>query len=292
VKEIVDELKIFKKQLAKILKLMNTYAKIKENPIDNAYILEKTLGDIERTTTTLPKSELTQSITAWLKQEKEAVAKVKEEFRFTFGKELKKLLEKDGKQLRGQYPLLRIGVFTLKLDFEFGNATLFFGPEIEKLKSNIQLQTNAICRELKKFDDMLQKKQFNAEDMLTNLHQSYKRRLSLTNKAFGEKILITEVLEEFVILKQSKKFFIDPKRENYQEYPRIILSYLLYRLKKSHADQQGMRLHVATFDATVDKLRAIWVPENEEGEGTYYSYISFEKTDKGKAPAGFAKENG
>jgi hypothetical protein len=277
VQEIVEKLKTFKKQTTKILKLMDAYAQIKENPIDNVYLLEKNLSDIERAATSLPHTELTQSITAWLKEKKEAVAKAKDEFRFIFGKELKTLLEKDGRQLHGQYPLLRIGLFTLKLDFEFGNATLFFGPEIEKLKSNIQLQPDAICGELKKFDDMLQKKQFNAEEMLTNIYRAYERRLSLTNKSYGEKILITEVLEEFVILKQSKKFSIDPKRENYQEYPRITLSFLLYRLRTSHANQQGMRLHVATFDATVDKLRSIWVPDNEEGDGTYYSYISFEK---------------
>jgi hypothetical protein len=291
VQEIINKLKVFKKQAAKIAKLMDAYAETKENPTDNAYILEKKLGDIERTATTLPPSELTQSIAGWLKEEKIVVAKAKDEFRFTFGKELKTLLGKDGRQIRGQYPLLRIGLFTIKLDFEFGNATLFFGPEIEKLKSNIQLQPDAICRELKKFDDMLQNKQFNDEEMLTSIYQAYKRRLALANISYGEKLLITEVLEEFVILKQSKKFSIDPKRENYREYPRITLSYLLYRLRKSHANQQGMRLHVATFDATVDKLRSIWVPENEDGDGTYYSYISFEKTDKSEAPTGSGKEN-
>jgi hypothetical protein len=234
---------------------------------------------------------LTQSISAWLKGEKEAITKAKGEFRFAFGKELKTLLEKDGRQLHGQYPLLRIGLFTLKLDFEFGNATLFFGPEIEKLKSSIQLQPDSICRELKKFDDMLQKEQFNAEEMLKDICQAYKRRLLLTNKSYGEKLLITDVLEEFVILKQSNKFSIDPRRENYREYPRIILSYLLYRLRKSHVNQQSMRLHVATFDATVNRLRSIWVPENEKGDGTYYSYISFETTDKNGASAGCGVEN-
>ena len=52
---------------------------------------------------------------------------------------------------------------------------------------------------------------------------------------------------------------------------------MLYLLKKSNLLEKGIRLHVATFDATVDKIHSIWILENEDGEGTHYSQISFEK---------------
>lgn len=256
---------------------MNAYSKTKENPVDNVYVLEKKLSEIDQAITALPKSELTNSLNAWLKQEKTEIEKAKEDFRFRFGQELKKLLEKARIQMRGQYPLLRIGLYTLKLDFEFGDAVLYFGPEVEKLKSKIPIQPETIYETIKKYDDAFRAIKFNSDEIFKDLYQAYKNRLALADKPFGEKLLITEVLGEFVILKQSRSFFIDPKRKNYKEYPRIMLSYLIYRLKQSHANQRCIRLHVATFDATVDKLRSLWVPENEEGDGTYYSYISFEK---------------
>ncbi len=52
----------------------------------------------------------------------------------------------------------------------------------------------------------------------------------------------------------------------------------LYRLKKSevHAiENHIVKLSVATFDATTEKKRSLWVPDNEQGDGTYYSYLSF-----------------
>jgi hypothetical protein len=101
--------------------------------------------------------------------------------------------------------------------------------------------------------------------------------LKLTNKQYGEKLLVTDVLHEFAMLQQSKKFLIDPKKSNFHEFSRVKLSYILYYLKKSDA-LKDMHLHVATFDATTDKRHSMWVPDNEEGEGTHYAYISFEKT--------------
>lgn len=276
-KEIIDDFKTLIKNSTKITKLMNAYDKTKENPVDNAYLLEKKIGEIERVITNLPEFELTASLKIWVQQEKKAIEKAKEDFRFKFGQELKKLLENDDKQMRGQYPLLRVGFYTLKLDFEFGNAILYFGQEVEKLKSKIPLQPETIFKTIKKYDDALRKVKFNPEEIFKDIYQAYKNRLTLMNKSFGEKLLLTEVLGEFVILKQSKNFFIDPKRENYKEYSRVTLSYLLYLLKESNLYQRGMRLHVATFDATVNKLHSLWIPDNDKGNGTYYSYISFEK---------------
>jgi hypothetical protein len=84
-------------------------------------------------------------------------------------------------------------------------------------------------------------------------------------------------LSEFVLLKQSKRFYVDPQKSHFREYSRAKLSYLLYLLKKSAVQEKDLKLYVATFDATVDKMHSIWIPENEEGEGTYYSHISFEQ---------------
>ena len=51
---------------------------------------------------------------------------------------------------------------------------------------------------------------------------------------------------------------------------------MLYLLRKSNLLERGIKLYVATFDATIDKMNSIWILENENGEGTHYSHISFD----------------
>lgn len=257
---------------------MNVYERTKENPVDNVYMLEKKIGEIERIIPELPDFELKRTLSTWLNKEKEEIATFKEDFRFKFGKEFTALFSKEGKKIKGQYPIIRVGFYTLKMNFQFGEAVLFFGPEIEKIKSKIPLEPSTIFETIKKYDDELRTIKSTPEEIFKGLYKAYSRRLKLNNKSFGEKLLITEVLNEFVILKQSAKFLIDPQKANFHEYSRVKLSYLIYCLKKSNLLEKGLRLHVATFDATVDKMHSFWVPENEDGEGTHYSHISFQRT--------------
>ena len=275
--KIVELCQALAKNSRKLIKLIERYDNLRENIVDNAYLLEKKQQEIAKVIELVPAGEVRDSLGTWLNAQKNDLTKAKEDFRFNFGQELKMLSHNDGKELRGQYPLLRIGFFTLKLDFEFGEAALYFGPEIEKLKSKMTLQPKLIWETIARYDNELRDFKFSVEETFSDLARAYKNRLALTNKSMGEKLLITEVMHEYVSLKQSKQFIIDPRRENFREYPRVKLSYLLFRLKNSDLYQRGLRLHVATFDATTNKLHSIWVPDNEEGDGTYYSYISFEK---------------
>jgi hypothetical protein len=278
IKDIQQDLEDLLKNSKKILKILADYERLKANPVANVYICERKLAEISKIIDRLPDFNLKQSLVAWTSQEREEYEKVKEDFHLRFGQDLKKLLAEDDHELRGQYPLLRIGLFTLKLNFEFGEAVLYYGPEAEKITSKIPLEPIKICAEIKKYDEAIRSVECQPEKTLNDLYKAYRRTLMAAEKPFGEKLLILDVLREFVMLKQSKQFLIDPKREKFREYPRIQLSYLLYFLKKSDCLQQGLRFYVATFDATTDKRQSIWVPENEKGEGTYYSHISFDRT--------------
>ena len=265
------------KNTRKISRLLEEYKKLAISPTENAFLLQKKLGEITKVTGILPEFSLKDSLMSWIEHAREELGKIKEDFRFQFGQQFREILRNDGKRLRGQYPLLKIDFYTLQLDFEFGEATLYFGPEIEKIRSKIPLQPEIIFETIKKYDSDLRTVKLTAEDILKTLYEAYSRRLRLNNKSLGDKLLITDVLNEFVMLRQSKKFFADPQKTNFHEYSRVKLSYLLYFLKKSDLSDKGLRLYVATFDATTDRMHSIWIPENEHGEGTYYSYISFEK---------------
>jgi len=167
------------------------------------------------------------------------------------------------------------------LNFEFGEATLFFGPEVDKIRSKIPLNAETIMVEVRRQYEGIRTPKFDATRMLNDLQTAYQRCLRLANKTSGEKILVGDVLREYVFIKQPKQFVIDARKDNYRAYPRMKLCYMLYQLKKAGI-AQNMRLYVATFDATVDKSRSFWIPENEDGEGTYYEYVSF-----GISQAGF-----
>lgn len=279
-KEIIDNIKSLIKNLDKVLKLLTKYNKSKENLLDNAYLAEKNLTEITKLADVLPPFPIKTSILNLINDEKEILEKAKDDFRFSFGEKLSDLFKKDGKAIRGQYPTLRVGMYTIKLNFEFGEAQLFFGPEVEKIKSKIPLNPTSIYDSIIKFDKELNNEKIDPVELFKDLTEAYKRRLLLTGKIIGEKLPIIEVLNEFVFIKQPQKFFNDPKKENYRDYPRIKLSYLLYILRKSNNAVKGLKFYVATFDATGDKKNSIWIPDNDEGDGTYYSYISIETENK------------
>ncbi len=275
-KEIVEQFKGLARVSNRIIKLIPAYEKLKENAIDNAYLMEKKLVEISKIVSGLPDFSMKNVLIDWLTQERQEIEKAKEEFRFEFGEKLRILFHKDNKTIRGQYPILRTGFYTIVLNFEFGEAGLFFGPEIEKVRTKIPLEPLEIYQAVKEIDGELKETKFDPKEFYLDLQNAYKRRLALSNKEYGEKVLIMDVLNEYVMLKQPAQFFTDPRKENYREFSRIKLAYLFYLFKNSEYPDTNIHLYTATLDATADRKLAIWIPDNEEGEGTYFSYLAFE----------------
>jgi hypothetical protein len=272
------------KEIAKRAKItakrFELYAKIKEQPVANINILEKNLNEIKKLVSTFPDSEIKSNLLTWTQEETEFIKHTKEEFRYRFGNELKELLVKDGLALKGQLPLLRVGFYSLKLDFDLGLATLYWGPEIQTIKSKISLSVQEIYKTLYSFDEQIKKRAAQSQDFLKSIHQAYLRYTMFNNLAHDSKILLTDLLSELVLISQPASFRADPAKDKFRDYSRIQFSYDLYNLKKSEKFEIGkskLRLSVATFDATTDKAKSIWVPDNETGDGTYYSYITFEE---------------
>ncbi len=273
---LIQSLKTLARSAARLATMMRDYSKLKDDVVENAYLMEKKVSAIAVLVDNLLSSELKGSISKWLDSERKEVDRAKDEFKFQFGSRLKDLLKSDGLQVRGQYPLLRFGIYTLKLNFELGEAALFFGPEVEKIKSKIPLQPRIIHDIVVKSERDLKVDRSELESLGRDLRTAYERCLKHDGSAYGGKVLITDVLKEYVFMRQPKKFTVDARRENFREYPRAKLSLMLFRLRNTGVVAHGMHLHVATFDATVDRAKTIWVPDNDEGAGTYYEYVSFE----------------
>lgn len=271
--DISAELKRLARVSNKTAKLMAQYMQIQE-AVDAVYFLDRKVDEIERSCGELPECDLKAHILSWIAERRDRIAELKEEFRFTFGKRLTSLFSSDGMHLKGQYPILRIGWYTVKMDLEFGEADLYYGPEVEKIRSKIPLNPDMIHETVKKFDAELKSAGKDPEKLLANLHLAYERALRIEGKQHGERVPINEVMNQFVMVSQAKNFKTDPTRAYFREVSRVTFSYILHLLKKVHAS--GLRLHVATFDATIDKISALWVPEDEGGDGTHYASLSFE----------------
>jgi hypothetical protein len=268
------------KRVKPLTKKLESYQKIKELPVANIHILEKSLNDIKKLSTTFPDSEIKSNLLKWTEEENGFIKNTKEEFRYKFGNELKELLEKDGLVLKGQLPVLRAGLFTLKLDFELGFVAFYWGPEIQTIKAKIPLSVQEIYQALHNSNEQIKKRTLPADNFFKNLQHAYQRFTSLNNIPYGNKVLLIDLLSELVLISQPASFRADPAKDKFREYSRIQFGYDLYNLKKNdhfETDKHKLRLSVATFDATTDKAKSIWVPDNEQGDGTYYSYIAFEE---------------
>lgn len=263
-----------------IAKKLEAWQKIKDQPTLDIPRLEKSLATIKTLLNNFPAPEIKTELLNWLTNEEDLVKKAKEEFRFQFGNQLKELCAKDGFFLKGQLPLLKVGCYTLKIDFESGWAGLYWGPQVQTIKAKIPLSVPLICQTLRNFDGQLKKRALPAQEFLKKLYEAYRRYISL-NPSFraGDKILLIDLLQELVILLQPASFRADPTKEKFRTYSRIQFGYDLFMLKQSEQltiGKKKLRLAVATFNATTDKTKSLWVPDNLEGDGTYYSYIAFE----------------
>jgi hypothetical protein len=227
-----------------------------------------------------PESEVRQKMAEWCRNESAAIEQSRAEFRFEFGRQLVTGLVGSGLTVRGQLPLLRVGLFTVRTDFEAGSATVFWGPEIEKLKSGLALAPAELAATLKKWNERLRQKSVDPAKLAGRLHAAYRRLCGLGGLSEGTRVFLLDLLSELVLLMQPESFRLNPAQEKFVEYPRVRFSYDLFRLKQAGLFAVGdvqMKLHVANFDATTEKAKALWVPDNEEGDGTHYSYISFSK---------------
>ncbi|MEO0097259.1 MAG: hypothetical protein ABIK78_04085 [candidate division WOR-3 bacterium] len=275
---MVEKLNLIAKYTKFFERLIGNYEKTKLKK-DELFLLEKNLKKIKELCEKIEFNDLKNLVYEWIKKEEEWLKNAILEKQENFGRELKEELEKNQLSFSGIFPNIKIGIFTLEINFDLNTCQLFYGPKIEKLKTKIPLNPQTIVKILKDYLKYLHQT-FNPNEYFKKLLFAYERYLFFQKLNWGEKIFLTDLLSELIFLLQKKEFYLDPKKENFKEYSRINFSYDLYRLKTSLGNQlenYSFKLWIAPFDATLDKKKSVWIPNNEMGEGTYFSYISFEK---------------
>ena len=280
---LVEMLQSLSGQSHKLARRLVAYRGLLSDPVNNVHIRARAIAELSGAIQAFPDSDVRSQLTEWCRNESAAIEQSRAEFRFEFGRQLVAGLEGSGMTIKGQLPLLRVGLFTARVDFEAGTATIFWGPEIEKLKSGLKLAPGELAATLKKWNERLRLKSVEPAKLAVRLHAAYRRFCGLGGLNEGTRVFLLDLLSELVLLMQPEGFRLNPTQDRFVEYPRVRFSYDLFRLRQAGAFAVGevqLKLHVANFDATTEKAKALWVPNNEDGDGTHYSYISFSPMTK------------
>jgi hypothetical protein len=275
---LIESLRVLSASALKLTKRLTEYQPLLADPVNNVHARERALADVSGLVAAVPGSDVRAKLDEWLAAERADIESRKSEFRFEFGRRFVAGLEGSGMNVRGQLPMLRVGLFTLKADFAAGTASIFWGPEIEKLRSGLKLEPLALARTVRSYQERLVQKAIEPERLLRQLAAAYRRYCVVTAQPEGSRVFLLDLLSELVLLLQPESFRLNPAQEKFVEYPRVRFSFDLFRLKQAGQFSTGgrrLKLHVANFDATTEKSKALWVPDNDEGEGTHYSYVSF-----------------
>ncbi|MEO0092620.1 MAG: hypothetical protein ABIK61_07950, partial [candidate division WOR-3 bacterium] len=271
--ELSRQLDKIKKLLASLLKIDKDMMSTKPYDMEKSYLQLKKLYTSPLFSEAFAETELYKKLHDFCQEQLKLIEKYKEEFHFVLGAKLKELMA-DFSVVSGQLPILKVKYYTIRFDFANGLASIWWGPQKEIIK-RLSIEPDLIAQTIKTFDQNLNTKWQTSEDFFRLLKSAYNRYILLNGLEYGTKVNLLDLLPEFIMLLQSQSFKIDPIKNHFTEYSRIQYSYDLYKMKTNPNLVSNIQLSVATFAVTEHREKSIWVPDNEQGEGTYYQQIAF-----------------
>ncbi|RSN76930.1 MAG: hypothetical protein DSO07_10315 [Thermoproteota archaeon] len=258
-----------------LLKSLKTIEKLQKDPINNLHKIKQEMGKAEKA---LESSKLEESFKNKIEQHindiRSKIAAWEEEIKDKFGINLENELKKMGFELAGHYPLLKTSFYTLQVDLDNFKVIIWYGPQQERLDV-ARLVPAEVVNKLRKIHESITQRPFDSKGFLSKIYEAYKASLYRLGKEMGDQVPISDVLLEYVLLIQDKKFRVNPVKRNYREYGRVFFSYDLYRLKDRIIDNKELDLIIATRAYTKHWYDFLWIPSNEKGEGIYISHVKF-----------------
>ena len=121
------------------------------------------------------------------------IREMKDEFRYRFGSELKAALAQQGMELQGSSET-ESRLYEIVVDFEAGNAGVFWGPGIERIRTRIALSATEIAGFIGGFDAHLKKTEFKPDAFLRILSEAYEQRLSTLSLMLESRVYVVELL--------------------------------------------------------------------------------------------------
>lgn len=185
-----------------------------------------------------------------------------------FGLELSDAIKPLGLHLKGHWPTLMAGLFTIKLNSDKAQAVLWYGNEQEKLDSH-PIDAMKVAQSIENALNNLGAG-LDEENFMSKLKQAYRRAKNTEHTL----VPINQVLPELAYLVQGEHFYQDPVKKNYRSYSRADFSYDLFKFGRGN-HSEGLQLKVAVRQYTQKRQDFLWIPNNNQGEGTAYSHLQF-----------------
>jgi len=272
IKRLLTQITDFKKKLSSLARFMKKYSKIEPNSLESVQKLSSTLAKIEGMASSLEECSLKASLMSSIEEETKKLEDLSTNLTSSFAIGLDKLLSEKGLKLKGRMPKLTCGFYTIDVDINNSRCKLYYGPKEEfiiTLKLDTEVISDFIALHRKQLDTSFS----NLDIFISQLEKAYRTVTNRSEDQHGKKTPIIKVMTELSILKQSRKFLTDPLRSNFQDYGRIQFSYDLYRVFQTPLKRLTLRLSPATRNQARNRAEYLWVPKDERGNGTIYSYI-------------------
>jgi len=275
--QLINELSKQSKTLRDIQASLSQIERLDKDRSSNVAALQRQLEKVRRLVDNGASSTgVLAEVRAWLTSYEQEVEEARQEMKHRFGAELDRLLRAEGIELRGQWPELKAGLFTLEADIGSGRVTIWYGPKQERL-ATAALSPQDVLQRIQQLHKSLAAMPLDQPKFLKNLFEAYSRVLQRLNKSVGERVPILTVLVELCFLLQDRRFFTDPRRENFKSYSRGQFSYDLFRLHQRRFLDRELALVIATRAYTAKRQDFLWIPSDEQGEGAVYSHLYFKE---------------
>ncbi len=267
----LERLIIFYRKMGDILRIMNEIKKLDESRAANLRALKARTEKILTMCAGMDDSTIVKEFSAEIDAYQQTLVQSEQSLVDEFGVRLEDLLQSRQVTLTGQYPNLRAGLFTIKMDVINWQVTLWYGPEQERLEKcplDAETVANRIGAQLDTLGSQLKPEQY--ASILANVYKKVKIETG------GEEMVpIIQLLPEMALALQGKAFLKDPNKENYMPYSRANFSFDLFKLKRFNPTDLPIlvQLTVAARALTTDKSKYLWIPDDLKGNGSTYSHI-------------------
>lgn len=267
----LERLISFYRIIGDILRIMNEIKKLDEARAANLPALKARVVKIIAICEGLDGSTIIKEFISEINAYQQQLIQSEQSLVDEFGVKLEGLLQSRQIALTGQYPNLRAGLFTIKMDVKNWQVILWYGPEQERLEKcalDAETVANRIVKQSDTLGAQLDPKQY--IEILSNVYK--KVRLEPSS---DETVPIIQLLPEMALALQDKAFLKDPNKENYMPYSRADFSFDLFKFKRCNQTDLPIlvQLTVAARAHTTDKSKYLWIPDDLKGNGSTYSHI-------------------
>lgn len=266
--EITKSLAELAKNTAALNRLLAEIGKLDIDRARNIASLQARISKLDACVDALRQMpDVIKQIEEWLVVFRSELLMFKEEQVKRFGVALESELRKQGLELSGHYPDLHAGVFTIEMNRDKWQITLWYGPKQERLGTCAMLAEETA--ELVEKSCTTLGSHVEEAVFVQRLQESLARLRQQNEEGV---IPIIAVLQQLALMMQSEQFRRDPKREHYNSYGRADFSMDLFRF--------GRRVQLRTAARALTRSRDdfLWVPSDERsGDGAVYSHVCLRK---------------